>query len=126
MNNKHDNEALEHGIDAPGWIDANITLGDIISISNHGCANYCYMPAVAYYEAKRIMGMWGDEVIEYILDHQDMPIDCILEDHKPESFGQICCTLLSFAVELWCWSHYDAVEEILNEDEDEDEEGVAA
>lgn len=120
MNSKYDNEAIDHGIDAPGWIDANITLGDIVSIANHGCASYAYMPAVTYYEAKRIMGMWGDEVTDYISENSDLSCAEILQNAgAEESYSLMCCTLLSFAVELWCWSHYDEAEKILNEEEEE-------
>ena len=123
MSDKYSEEAINHGVDAPAWIDSGITLGDIIAIADHGCASGAYMPAVTYYEAKRTIGMWGDEITDYIGGEGCYSCSEILQNASAEeSYSRMCCALLSFAVELWCHRHYDEAQSLLDGDEDEDRE----
>jgi hypothetical protein len=87
--------------DVPVWICPNIDLCQTIMIAQHGCASGVYMPAVTYHEARATMAEHGDEILEYLEQH-----DCHQIDTTGLSWGGICVQFVSRAVELWSWSFY--------------------
>ena len=104
------------GVDVPAWIDADISPSTIASICQGGCASGAYMPAVTYWRAIATMADHGDDVLQYIDDVLgEMP-----RIRAGESWGGICCTFLSCAVELWASDMLARLEDVEIEDEDED------
>lgn len=91
--------------DQPEWL---LALGEIDSfctvqaVNQGGCASGAYMPAVTYWQASKLMGKWGDEVLDYI---QDMGFE--VPTVGDDSWGGYCCALVSLAVELWCGQFID-------------------
>jgi hypothetical protein len=101
-------------IDVPAWIDAHISPYDVAAIVQEGCAG-AYMPAVTYHKALATMNEHGDDVLQYIEDAiGDLP------NVTGQSWGQIACTYLSTAVELWAFSVESDLEAF-----EIDEEGAA-
>ena len=91
-----DTELQELDIDIPAWIDQDISVYDIESIIQGGCASGAYMPAVTYYDARETMNKHGDDILQYIEDNLgEMP-----EIPKDSSWGGIAVFFLSYAVEL--------------------------
>ena len=95
-------EALK---DQPDWLvamDDDLTIYDVKSIQQGGCASGAFMPAVTYYTAKQIMAEHGDDILDYIGDIYAEPV-AIEQD---ESWGSFNCRVVSMAVEMWC-SNFD-------------------
>ena len=86
-------------IDLPRWIDEDISPSDVAAICQGGCASGAYMPAVTYHQALKTMADHGDDVLQYIEDATGE-----LPSVKGQSWGQMACTYLSCAVELWASS----------------------
>ena len=101
-------------VDVPRWIDQDITCSDIAAIVQGGCASGAYMPAVTYHKALATMSEEGDEVLQYIEDAIGE-----LPDVAGQSWGQMACTYLSTAVELWASSVESEIDDILDAQEDE-------
>lgn len=82
-------EAMGEGIDSFCTIQA---------VNQGGCASGAFMPAVTYYTAAKIMGEFGDDILEYLEDCYGnvAPLE------RGTSWGSYCCQLVSDAVELWC------------------------
>ena len=93
--------------DLPRWIDQDISPSDIAAIIQGGCASGAYMPAVTYHLALKTMQDHGDEVLQYIEDAIGE-----LPEVKGQSWGQMACTYLSCAVELWASNAESQLEEM--------------
>jgi len=108
----HKSEAIatDSGIDVPRWIDRDITLGDIVSISEGGCASGAYMQAVTYRDAIATMFKYGDDVLNYL---EREGVDFTEYLRGDESWGGVCCSILSLAVDTWATVAYSEVEDIL-------------
>jgi len=99
------NEINGLDIDVPGWIDQDITPADVAAIVQGGCASGAYMPAVTYYKALETMNADGDDVLEYIESTLGE-----LPNVKGQSWGQMACTYVSTAVEIWASGVHDELE----------------
>lgn len=99
-----------HNIEVPDWIDQDISPSDVAAICQGGCASGAYMPAVTYYQALKTMNDHGDEILEYI---EEMDLD--LPSVKGQSWGQMACTYVSTAVELWAYSVESELESLEDE-----------
>jgi len=96
----------------PEWITQAITRADLASINQGGCSSGAYMPAVTYDDANQTMSAHGEAVIDYICDQTgDFP----WAPREAETWSQICCYYLSYAVELWCYLRADQAD--WNDDE---------
>jgi hypothetical protein len=106
---------VDLGIDVPEWVDQDITIYDVKSIYQGGCASGAYMPAVTYYQAVETMGTHGDDILEYIENETgELPMP-----NSDESWSGIAVFYLSYAVELWISSIMMEIESIIkNEDEE--------
>ena len=105
-------EGLE--VDVPAWIEQDISPYDVAAIYQGGCASGAYMPAVTYYEARKTMNDYGDEVLQYIQDaYGELP-----KHRDDESWDGIAVFYLSCAVELWAMSAHDALEAYEPDDEE--------
>ncbi len=102
----------------PPWIDSDITVRDVESILQGGCASGAYMPAVTYHEATETMAEHGDTVLDFITE--DHGLDLNLPDNP--SWSGLACHFLSVAVELWCSSVETEIEDYIEEKENEEEE----
>jgi len=100
-------------IDLPLWIDQDISPYDVAAIVQGGCASGAYMPAVTYYRALETMQKHGDDVLEYIEDAiGELPVV------TGQSWGQMACTYLSTAVELWACSVESGLEAFETDEEE--------
>ena len=77
-----------------------IDVSFLKDVCQGGCASGAYMPAVTYYDAKRTMHEYGDEIVEYLEEQYGEPVD------QPVSFNwsQLCCHYFSMATENWAMS----------------------
>lgn len=83
--------------DVPGWIESDITWGDVLAIRQGGCASGAYMPAATYHQAAATMADFGDLVLEHLEE-------CLGEIPQPpadSSWSGMACFYLSLAVETW-------------------------
>lgn len=99
--------------DLPSWIDQSISPNDVAAIIQGGCASGAYMPAVTYHQALETMTRHGDDVLQYIEDATGE-----LPSVKGQSWGQMACTYVSAAVELWASNIEDQLSDKLDELED--------
>jgi len=83
------------------WLPEPISAYELAAIIQSGCASGAYMPAVTYYTAKETMAKHGDAIMSFIDDH----IGDINYQIRDESWGQVCCYILSTAVEILCSLH---------------------
>ena len=83
--------------DVPIWIESDITLGQMKSIVQCGCASGAYMPAVTYHEAMETMKDHGDDVLEYI----ENSLGEVPTPSEIGSWSGLAVYFLSCAVELW-------------------------
>lgn len=86
--------------DQPAWLlemGGIEELDELLAIRQGGCASGAFMPAVTYRTAMRIMGVYGDEIMEYVEDQ-------LSEITLPsgESWSGLAVYMVSRAVELWC------------------------
>ena len=96
-------------IELPKWIE-EISPCQIASVNRSGCAGGGYMPAVTYASARATMSEHGDDVLDYLDDHDSMPT---VPDGT--SWSGMACLYLAKAVELFCslhaehadWDHED-------------------
>lgn len=88
-------------IEFPAWIE-EISPCQIASVNQGGCASGAYMPAVTYSSAIQTMSEHGDNVLQFLADHDSMPAI-----HSAISWSGIACLYLATAVELWCSMHAD-------------------
>jgi hypothetical protein len=91
-----DTELASDHFNVPAWIDQGLTLRDMEGIQDGGCASGAYMPAVTYHVALATMAQHGDDVLEYLEEH-----DADLTPPKGESWSGLACYYLSMAVEIW-------------------------
>ena len=96
-----------HDIEIPAWISYDISPSDVAAICQGGCASGAYMPAVTYHQALKTMMDDGDEVLQYIEDAMGE-----LPSVAGQSWGQMACTYLSAAVELWASSAESVLEDL--------------
>lgn len=80
---------------APEWAE-DLTFQVCAAIVQGGCSSGAYMPAVTYYSAAQTMGEHGDEVLEFIENHGELP-----PVPRGESWSGIAVFYLSTAVELF-------------------------
>ena len=92
-------------IDVPAWINSDISPRDVAAIVQGGCASGAYMPAVTYHKALATMQECGDDVLDYIESAIGE-----LPNVTGQSWGQMACTYLSTAVELWACGIEDDLE----------------
>jgi hypothetical protein len=88
------------GFVVPNWIEQDITVGDVIAITEGGCASGAYMPAVTYRSALRTMNEYGDEVLYFI---HECGMDASLIVATAGGWAVMACDLLSAAVEAWAF-----------------------
>jgi hypothetical protein len=98
-------------VDLPNWLEDDISAYDVAAICRGGCASGAYMPAVTYYKALATMQGHVDEVLQYIEDAIGE-----LPNVTGQSWGQIGCTYLSTAVDLWASSVESELEAFEPED----------
>lgn len=103
-------------IDAPAWIDADISPADVAAIVQGGCASGAYMPAVTYWQALETMTRHGDDVLQYI----DDALGEVPAPKRGESWGGIAVHYLSTAVELWAHDIMGQLEDMPPQLESED------
>lgn len=102
-----------HDIEIPDWINSDISPHEVAAIIQGGCASGAYMPAVTYHKALATMQEHGDDVLQYIEDQLGE-----LPSVTGQSWGQMACTYLSAAVELWASSVEQELESLeVEEDE---------
>tara|TARA_R110002020_G_scaffold207256_3_gene412664 strand:+ start:5809 stop:6138 length:330 start_codon:yes stop_codon:yes gene_type:complete len=83
---------------SPPWFDCRYCDVDTIrDIQQGGCESGAYMPAVTYYEARKVMSEHGDDVLEYI----EQAYGEIPQPNTSESWSGIAVFYLSYAVDLW-------------------------
>jgi hypothetical protein len=99
------------GIEVPDWIDQEIVVNTIPAITQGGCESGAYMPAVTYYEARKTMADYGDEVLQFI-EHS---IGSLPEPPKNSGWDSLAVHYLSYAVELWAFSIESDLEDLLDE-----------
>ena len=88
---------VDLGVDVPIWIDQELSLYNIDSINQSGCASGAYLPAVTYYMASQTMADHGDDVLDYIQDaYGELP-----RPRDDESWSGMAVHYLSLAVELF-------------------------
>jgi hypothetical protein len=104
-------------IDIPDWINDDISPSDVAAIMQGGCASGAYMDAVTYHQALDTMSEHGDEVLQYIEDAIGE-----LPSVTGQSWGQMACTYVSAAVELWASSIEPELESFEPEEADEPEQ----
>lgn len=97
---KTDLEISALGVEIPEWVESDITIGQLQSIVQGGCASGAYMPAVTYYQANETMAKCGDDVLEYI----ENGLGELPAPQKGESWSGMAVHYLSTAVELWASS----------------------
>lgn len=90
---------ISRKIKLPAWIE-EISPCQIAAVNQGGCASGAYMPAVAYWSAIKTMSEHGDDVLEFLADHDSIPAI-----HSEISWSGIACLYLTTAVELWCSMH---------------------
>ena len=112
-------ETVDALIDVPDWIDSDITGTDIAAICQGGCSSGAYMPAVTYGQASETMAEFGDEVLEY-LEHQYGELPTVPDG---TSWSGMAVFFLSCAVEAWARNAEAQLEEALDFQEEEDEDG---
>lgn len=115
MKKENTNSQCNEIMHVPAWIEQDITFGQVESIIEGGCDSGAYMPAVTYYDARQTMAEHGDDVMDFI---SETGIEICVTD---KSWSQVCCYLLSSAVELWAMQAADKIEEIEAEEEEESE-----
>lgn len=101
------------GPEVPAWIEQDITGFDVRCIAQGGCASGAYMPAVTYYQAKQTMAQHGDDIVDFIVERlgtQGLNTDS-------DSFGGMCCELVSTAVELWAFEVDQCLDELAEEED---------
>ena len=92
-------EVRDLGIYVPQWIEQDLTIYDVDSIIQGGCASGAYMPAVVYHKATQTMAAHGDDVLQYIEDsYGELP-----QPQPVESWSGIAVFYLSTAVELFAY-----------------------
>lgn len=91
--------------EVPVWIEQDITVADVIAITEGGCESGAYMPAVTYYKAREIMHEHGDEVLEYLhgLEAQEDLRRLAFAESPLLTWSEIAVHFLSSAVEWWAW-----------------------
>ena len=81
------------------WIESGIEWSQIEDIAKHGCASGAYMPAVTYHEAVATMAKHGEEIVDFLVEH-----DCIPAiDPTQVTWSGLCVLYLSAAVETWAF-----------------------
>lgn len=86
----------------------DFSMFDVQDIATHGCESGVWMPAVTYHVAKTVMHIHGDEIFDYLSDHE-----CLNTALLAESFSGLCVIALSVAVELWAqniMSHCEGID----------------
>lgn len=112
-----DESISTYDFEQPKWITEDLDCSQVAAIIQGGCASGAYMPAVTYYIASQTMAKHGDEVLEYIVEKLgELP-----EVPKGESWSGISVFFLSYAVELYCQSIEEELEQAI-EEETEDAE----
>ena len=99
-----ESDLYDFGIDVPAFVTFEGSPGgifspspyDVATIIQGGCASGAWMPAVTYHTALRNMTENGDEILQYIEDS-----DGALPDVTGQSWGNMACTYVSTAVEIW-------------------------
>ena len=99
------------GPEIPAWIEQDITGFDVRCIAQGGCASGAYMPAVTYYTAKQTMAQHGDDIVDFIVERLGLQG----LDAEADSFGGMCCHLVSTAVELWSFEVDQCLDELAEE-----------
>lgn len=100
------------GPEVPAWIEQDITGFDVRAICQGGCVSGAYMPAVIYFEAKQTMAQHGDDIVDFIVERlgpQGL-------NTEADSFGGMCCDLVSTAVELWAFEVEQCLDELAQEE----------
>ncbi len=101
------NDITNGDFDIPSWIEQDISPSDVAAICQGGCASGAYMPAVTYHQALKTMQDHGDDVLQYIEDAMGE-----LPSVTGQSWGQMACTYLSCAVEIWASNAESQLEEL--------------
>ncbi len=102
-------ELIESLEDQPDWITYNepLSVYDIKSIQQGGCASGAYMPAVTYVIAADTMNECGNDVFTYIEDvYGELP-----QPPTTESWRGMAVFYLSLAIETWvCQFDLDGID----------------
>lgn len=108
-------------VDAPDWLESDISPYDIAAIIQGGCASGAYMPAVTYHKALATMAAHGDDVLQYIED----ALGELPAPPDNASWSGMASHYLSCAVELWASAVESEVEAALDAAEAEAETAKA-
>ena len=112
-NNENDLTDIENAPNYPAWIKT-MSPYDMAAIEQGGCESGAYMPAVTYYDARKTMSEYGNDVLEYISDVTgELP-----QPPSDVSWDGMAVFYLSIAVELWVVCNIDEVIELLETDDD--------
>jgi len=87
-----------------GKIDS---ISELHAILQGGCASGAYMPAVTYHTANKCMAECSDSIEEQIADSFE---EGIVFNPSTDSWYQFASTLVSAAVESWCYQFNSALE----------------
>ena len=113
----HEEVLVSEYIDVPPWIEEDISVYDIASIVQGGCASGAYMPAVTYYQARQTMNDWEDQILNFLDEHEVLLHD-IAASEVSESWSGLACSVVSYAVEIWAASIEEELLELIEEDKD--------
>ena len=96
----------------PEWIEQDLCTTQLAAILQGGCASGAYMPAVTYYDARKTMDRYGDDVLAFLQKYEyDYPEIFALGPNQ--SWDGIAVHFLSAAVEFWAWSVAETVVEAM-------------
>ena len=102
---------LGNGFDllVPEWIDPDITGRTVAAIVQGGCASDAYMPAVTNHLALETMNEHGDAIMEYFewVGADPHSNGWVHDPWMP--WSEMAVHFVSFAVEIWAHSTYDAL-----------------
>lgn len=96
----------------PDWIEQDITASTVLAICQGGCSSGAYMAACWYSDAKKTMFDHGDQITDFLYEYEAEDINFDVDD---KSWGQICCEILSLAVEIWASNTLFLLEELEEE-----------
>lgn len=109
----------EFGFKQPEWITEDLDCSQVMAIIEGGCDSGSYMPACIYGQALTTMDDHGDDVLEYI----DDTLGELPSPPKDSGWSQLACFYLSYAVELYCSSIQEELENALEEAREAEGEG---
>ena len=110
----HEEKPVSDYLDVPEWIESDITCYTVAAVCQGGCASGSYMPAVTYYQALATMNEYSNRIEQYLNDNG--------LEFAYDHWAGMACTMVSAAVELWCYSIEEELLELIEEEEESKED----